>query len=309
MTEAPPAMTEAERVARLEPPTDGVRLVLDTDTDNEIDDQFALVYALLAEELDVEAVYAAPYTNDRSSGPADGMERSYEEINRLLDFLNEDPSGFVYRGSERYLDDGRPVESPAAADLVERALAVDANTDPLYVVAIGVPTNVASALRQAPNIADSIVVVWLGGNPQYWPTARHFNLQQDLEAARTLFDSGVPLVHVPCINVAEHVTTSVAELERHLGDGPLCTYLREIFAEYGDRRWPDRSVWTKEIWDLTPIAWLVDPDWVPSALVHSPELTDQLTWNRDPNRHLIREARHADRDRILADVVHTIGDR
>lgn len=306
MTTEVPAMAESDRVARLEPPTEDVRMVLDTDTDNEIDDQFALVYAILAEMLDVEAVYAAPYTNERSSGPADGMERSYEEICRLLDFLDRDPTGFAFRGAERYLADG-PVENPAVDDLVGRAQ--NGGTDPLYVVAIGVPTNVAAALRAAPEIADSMVVVWLGGNPQYWPTAKHFNLQQDLAAARTLFDSGVPLVHVPCLNVAEHVTTSVAELDRHLGDGPLSEYLRTIFAEYGERRWPDRGVWTKEIWDLTPIAWLIEPSWVPSALVHSPELTDEMTWNHDPERHLMREARHANRDRILADVFETIGDR
>lgn len=37
-----------------------VRMVLDTDTYNEIDDQFALVYSLISPELDVRAVYAAP---------------------------------------------------------------------------------------------------------------------------------------------------------------------------------------------------------------------------------------------------------
>ena len=40
-------MTPAQRLALPEPPTDRVRLALDTDTYNEIDDQFALVYALL----------------------------------------------------------------------------------------------------------------------------------------------------------------------------------------------------------------------------------------------------------------------
>ena len=44
------------------------------------------VYALLCpEKLNVEAVYAALFTNDRSTGPGDGMEKSYEEILRLLE--------------------------------------------------------------------------------------------------------------------------------------------------------------------------------------------------------------------------------
>lgn len=83
-----PQLSEAHRLARLAPPTGKVRMVLDTDTYNEIDDQFALVYALLSpERVQCEAVYAAPFHNDRSSGPADGMEKSYAEICRVLERL------------------------------------------------------------------------------------------------------------------------------------------------------------------------------------------------------------------------------
>ena len=55
-------------------------MVLDTDTYNEIDDQFALVCTLLCpEKLNVEAVYAAPFTNDRSTGPATGWRRAMKK--------------------------------------------------------------------------------------------------------------------------------------------------------------------------------------------------------------------------------------
>ena len=85
---------------RLQPPSGHIRMVLDTDTYNEIDDQFAVVYALRSpEKLSVEALYAAPFTNNRSTGPGDGMEKSYDEIVRLLDRLHVSPRGFVYRGS------------------------------------------------------------------------------------------------------------------------------------------------------------------------------------------------------------------
>ena len=77
-----PTLTAAERERLLALPDGPVNMVLDTDTYNEIDDQFALVYALLSEKLTMEAVYAAPFFNSRSSGPEDGMLRSYEEIGR-----------------------------------------------------------------------------------------------------------------------------------------------------------------------------------------------------------------------------------
>lgn len=90
-------------------------MVLDTDTYNEVDDQFALAYALLSpEKLKVEAVYAAPFHNARSESPADGMEKSYQEILRLLEFMNVPSEGFVYRGSTGYLQDiKQPIRSEA----------------------------------------------------------------------------------------------------------------------------------------------------------------------------------------------------
>jgi inosine-uridine nucleoside N-ribohydrolase len=65
------------------------------------------------------------------------------------------------------------------------------------VVAIGAITNVASALLLAPDIAERIVVVWLGGHPHGWHHTREFNLQQDVTAARHVFDCGVPLIQCP----------------------------------------------------------------------------------------------------------------
>jgi purine nucleosidase len=67
------SITEIERLKMLEKPDKGVSMVLDTDTYNEIDDQFALVYALLSKEsFKLEAVYAAPFSNSRSDNPTKG---------------------------------------------------------------------------------------------------------------------------------------------------------------------------------------------------------------------------------------------
>jgi purine nucleosidase len=69
----PPALSDPDRIRRLEPPAQGARLsmVLDTDTFNEIDDQFALGYALLSpDRLDLKAVYAAPFGTTTTTSPA-----------------------------------------------------------------------------------------------------------------------------------------------------------------------------------------------------------------------------------------------
>jgi inosine-uridine nucleoside N-ribohydrolase len=295
-----PTLTEAARLARLEHPGRKIRMVLDTDTYNEIDDQFAVVYALLSpQQLDVEAIYAAPFFNERSSGPADGMARSYEEILRLLDRLNIAPEGLVYKGSTDYLSpDLTPQDNPAVRDLIARALA-SADDDPLYVVAIGAITNVASALLLEPAIVSKIVVVWLGGHALYWPHTREFNLRQDVPAARVIFDSGVPLIHVPCEGVTTHLFTTLTELDAFVrGKSRTGDYLCEIYEAY----YPDHYARSKVIWDIATIAWLIDPAWVPSVIVHSPVLTDQVTWSVDQSRHFIRSATAIHRDPIFRDL-------
>jgi purine nucleosidase len=296
-----PTISEAERLSRLEPPTGKVQMVLDTDTYNEVDDQFAVVHALLSpEKLDVLALYAAPFFNARSTGPADGMEKSYQEILALLERLNVPSEGFVFRGSDRYLPDWEhPVESEAARDLITKAMARSANDDPLYVVAIGAITNVASAILLEPEIIRRIVVVWLGGNAFHWPNTREFNLWQDPQAARVIFDCGVPLVHLPCMGVVSHLHTTVAEIERYVaGQGAIGDYLAETVKGYHE----DHFGWSKVIWDIATIAYLLDESWTPSCLAHSPIVTDQGTWSFDNSRHLIRTVYHVNRDPIFRDV-------
>jgi inosine-uridine nucleoside N-ribohydrolase len=282
-------------------------MILDTDTYNEIDDQFALVYALRSsEKLKVEALYAAPFTNERSNGPADGMEKSYEEILRLLDRLNVSSQGFVFPGSSAYLGP-QPERSPAALDLVERAMRSSDN-DPLYVVAIGAITNVAAALLIEPEIVRKIVVVWLGGNPHNLPHTVEFNLMQDVPAARLIFDCGVPFIHVPCLGVASHLLTTKAELSETLaGRNPVCDFLYQRFCEFTT----DHFAWGKEIWDVATIGWLLDEHWAPSRLVSSPRLVGEwdlangkgsLTFEPTSGRHPVRELWFLQRNPIFRDM-------
>lgn len=294
-----PTIPESQRIQKLHPPDGCVRMILDTDTYNEIDDQFAVVHALLSpDELKVEAIYATPFYNNRSKDAEDGMEKSYDEILRLLTFLNFESEGFAYRGSTAFLSSvDSPIESDATTDLIERALS-DSN-EPLYVVAIGAITNVASAILIEPEIIKNIVVVWLGGNPLYWPHTREFNLAQDVLGARVVLDSGVPFVHLPARGVVSHLLTTVSEIERYVqGRGKVGDYLVEIFKEYNK----DHYAWSKVIWDISATAYLINSSWVPTEIVHSPILTDSITWSFDNSRHLMRVATGVNRDAIFRDL-------
>lgn len=280
------------------------RIVLDTDTYNEIDDQYAVAYAVLSPEaVRLEALYAAPFLNNRSTSAGDGMQKSYEEIGRVLDRLGRKSSfQAVYRGSKEFMKGpGKPVESPAAQDLVKRAMS---SNEPLFVLAVGAPTNVSSAILMEPKIKDRITVVWLGGQPYHFPSAREFNLQQDIHSSRVLYDSGVKLVNITTKNVSEQLRTTTAELAAFIkGKSKIGDYLFEIFVDYAKEHKRDLSKpWSKVIWDISAVAYMVNPKWIETRAVPSPILNDDLTWGYQADRHKVQVATHVDRDGVFGDL-------
>ena len=283
------SIDNARLIRRLEKPKGRVDVVIDTDTYNEIDDQYALSYLIKSDEkLDLKAIYAAPFFNEKSTGPADGMEKSYREIMNVLTLLErEDLKEHVYRGSTEYLpSETEPVISDAAKDLAERAMNYT-EEHPLYVVAIAAITNVASALLLNPDIKNRIVLIWLGGNATNWPDNKEFNLYQDVAGARIVFGCGVPLVQLPCMGVVSAFTTSGPELEYHLrGKNKLCDYLVNVTTTEA-AACNGGPVWTRPIWDVTAVAWLLDGDFEEDCLIHSPIPEYDNRYAFDNNRHFI----------------------
>jgi len=319
-----------------------IRVVIDTDAANEIDDQFAIAWALRSpERLALEAVLAAPFSHGRyfrsladacaarghatsdfdriacglsdarmealleSSPPARGMQRSFEEIGAVFEAAGVDPRGRICRGAVDFLPSpSEPVESEAAERLI--ALSQSASPEsPLYVAAIGAPTNVASALLIDPGIAERLVVLFVAGYPSgAGLDDDSFNLVQDRFASNVLFESGVPLVYLPGYQVAETIQLSLPAAERWLAsDDSLAAFLLDRYrhnpinpsVEGAGRSWV--------LWDVITIAWLSNRDWVP---------TREVPRMRVDRRHrfasprgaggLMREAYRVKRDDVLADL-------
>lgn len=339
-----PKITDDERFRILTPPKDKIRVIIDSDTYNEVDDQFAISYALLSrEKIDLEAVYAAPFSSKffsnlmKTDGVAipmtddlqEGLELSYKEIHKLIDLLDmKNFSGNIYRGSSHYMiEENKPVDSEAARDLIKR---VHESDEVLYVIAIGEITNIASAILMDPEIIKKIVVVWLAGQPLYWPHAIEFNLGQDVMASRVILDSGVPLVLVPCMSVASYLSVTGPELEYYLkGKSRIGTYLCETVTnqmsqkmaqnwlnlfhqtycagldDYGKKGEPTTNTMlspSRIIWDISTVGYVINPTWCPSSLVSTPRLTQDLKWEKDDNRHKMRLVRFIYRDALLGDM-------
>ena len=236
-----------------------IDVILDTDTFNEIDDQFAIAYLLRSDDrLNTLALYAAPFTNFRDVTPAIGMDQSYQEIFKVLNLMNcERP---VLRGAERFLsDENTPVISDAAYDLVKRAKTYSAES-PLYVIAIGAITNIASAILLDPSIKENIVVIWLGGHAHHFHDTAEFNMRQDIAAVRVVMGSGVRFVQLPCRGVVSGFTISKPELEYWLvGKNPLADYLAKNAIQAAES-YASGTSWTRTIWDVAAVAWLLNDE-------------------------------------------------
>lgn len=321
-------LTPSARERLLTPPIGPVEVVLDTDVTNEVDDQFAIAWALLRpERLRLRALHACPYSlgahlltdpgfltdaerthlRDVAAraeampvvSAAEGVERAAQECRELLRLAGRADVPVV-DGSRSFLADER---TPVASDSVDSllALAHEEREGPLYVLAIGCATNVASALLVDPSIAERVVVVWTSAYPSFWPRQNSsFNLAQDIPAARVLLDSGVPHVYLPGYYVGEQLRTSAAELDAHVrGRGPLGAHLVDVCEQSS---WFARPGASKVIWDLINVAWVLDPSWLPSALVPTPVLDDELYWRQRPDRHVMREAYAVQRDAVWLDL-------
>lgn len=300
-------MKTEQRIKNLSVPTGKVDAVLDTDAYNEIDDQFAIAYMLLSEDrINTKAIYAAPFLNAKSTSPADGMEKSYNEILHLLSLMER--SKDVFKGSDRFLkDEVTPVESSAALDLAERVKKYSPE-NPLYIVAIGAITNIASAILINPQVAENAVLVWLGGHARHYGDTREFNMFQDVAAARVVAKSKIPFVQLPCNGVVSSFTISKPELEHwFMGKNALSEYLAKNAIEEADSYAKGRT-WTRCIWDVTAVAWLLNDAerFMKSRLVPTFMPTYDNYYAKTDNSELMRYVYHINRDGLMWDMINKI---
>lgn len=258
-----------------------LKVILDTDTYNECDDQFALAYLLKSlDRFDIQAITVAPFSHSEyQESIEDGLEKSYHEILKICRWLNFDVNGKVFKGAKNYLKDGI-TDNPAVDKIIEIAL----KNDKTYIMAIGAITNVAMALLKEPRIINKIEVVWLGGNGLCLCDNQEFNFKQDIKAVQTVFQSKVNLTIIPAKGVASSLMTSIYELRHHLNRrNELCDYLCKIFCKDGYHETYDRRV----IWDISVIAYLINENWFEARKINCPKINDNTSYDFKTKNHKI----------------------
>ena len=228
-----------------------IRLVIDSDVANEVDDQFALSYALSRRnKLKIEAITIAPYRVSWQKGLSvrDGAIDSKNEADRLLrlfGFKYSAKNPFVYLGCSGFLSEGYNETNPAVQKIIELANV----GDDLYICCLGTLTNVAMALRLAPEIASKIKIVWLGTDNVLLEKFTDANYRKDVLAFNEVVASSVDFTIFPTF-LARAFVTSIYEFPRNIKDNDVTRYLASIV---------NRFVHIEENWGIKIIR-LVSPD-------------------------------------------------
>ena len=216
------------------PETKRVRIIIDTDCKNEADDQFALVHHLLTPMLDIRGIIAAHFESSASIyGAHQTVHASYAEIRRVLDLMPSEDRYPVVLGADRPMpDESTAIPSAGTELIIQEALRDDER--PLYVALLGTATDLASALVIAPEIAEHITAIWIGGGS--YPNGEwEFNMAQDLHAANVLLSSQADLWQVPR-NTYKQMNITLSELRLRVGpQGALGAYLYTLMADLNDR--------------------------------------------------------------------------
>ena len=272
------------------------KVILDTDAYNEIDDQFAIAYFYYSQKVDLLCVCAEHYMHDRCNSMEVGMNRSYDEIVKVLSLCDPHYTVKARRGSVNTVTaTGCAVESDAADEIIRIARESD---EIVYVVAIGALTNVTSAIMKAPDIKDRICVLFVGCRPLFIGCPVEYNVEQDYKAAQNLFESGVPLIIVPDVNVTQKLRSPIDCVSELKGANPVCDYLYDIsYNAYRAVGCPE--TWARTIWDLGAPAIFETPECATYEIIPKPILTDDETYAYDDSRDEMIMVTDLDRDPIF----------
>jgi inosine-uridine nucleoside N-ribohydrolase len=145
-------------------------------------------------------------------------------------------------------------------------------------------------------------VVWLGGHAHTWPDNGEFNIKQDVAGARVLFGCGAALVQLPCMGVVSSFTISGPELNYWLkGKNKLCDYLVELTKREAAQYHKEKT-WSRVIWDVTAVAWLLDGDLMQDVIVHAPIPEYDHRYSFDDRRHFMKYVYYINRDKLVQDL-------
>jgi hypothetical protein len=299
--------------------TKRIRIVFDTDTNNELDDQHALVYLVFNQDIfKIEAITI----NSTSSGG--NIADQYAEARRVLQLCNADTLP-VWKGADQSFQKILPsldlsiYDGKQAVDaIIEKALTPA--DEKLVVLAVGKLTNVALAIAKNPSVAERIRLVWLGSN---YPKPGEHNQNNDTVAMNYLLNTHVDFEMVtvrygePSGTSAvwitkEEVNRRMPKLGPHLAKpvtgrhggefycfGDYSVSLFDHIDYHGDP--PARS-----LFDMAAVAIVKNPSWAQARIHPAPHYVNGSWVERPENTRNITIWENFDRRVIIEDFINSL---
>ncbi len=303
--------TTAEQVAPK------IKVLFDTDANNELDDQHALAYLLFngnTFNMDVVTVNATYNGGD--------IQGHFDEAMRVLQLCRLENQIALLKGANgsfKEITANWDPENFDGQEAVDRILS-DTKNEEIVLVAVGKLTNIALALKKDPALAERTRVVWLGSN---YPEPGEYNQDNDTIAMNYVLNTKIPFEMVtvrygdPSGSDAVSVTQEEINAKmpglgpearttvtgRHGGSfntfGDYSVSLFKYIDYHGDP--PSRP-----LFDMVALAILKNPEWGETRIIPAPVLINNQWVERPQNMRKIKVWENFDKAGILDDFYNSL---
>lgn len=293
-----------------------IKILIDTDANNELDDQHALAYAFLND--DIFDVVGVTVNNTRNGY---GIQGQYDEAERIIQLFDLEEAVPLFMGADKsYAEIAPTISEPnfdghSAVDFIIRE-AMKVEDEKLVLVPIGKLTNVALAILKEPQIIDKISVIWLGGN---YPEPGEYNLENDTTSVNPVIQSGVDFEMVTVRYGKSSGTAAVAvtkeEIEQNMkGKGPVsCNTITgrhggefNRFGDYSANLFDEAEMYgnppSRSLFDMVVLAVLKNENWGEKVEIPAPRLAGNSWIDQPENNHKIVYWQNFNSDAITNDL-------
>jgi len=306
----------AEHLVLGKPVENDIKVIFDTDANNELDDQHALAYLLFNEEtFNVLGV-----TVNATHGGGN-VSQHYEEAYRVLQLCGASQRIPLLKGADADFSSILPTigknsydGSEAVEFIINEALRTTVDNK-LTLIAVGKLTNIALALKKNPMVATKMRVVWLGGN---FPQEGEYNLKADTAALNYVLKSDVAFEMVT-VRYGENSGADAVRIEQATiqsempGKGPRTSF--DVAGRHGGkfRTFGDYSVnlfehisyrdkrRTRALFDVVPLSIVKNPSWGERRFIQRALYINGQWVRQEHDKRQITLWEHFDSDAIIQD--------
>jgi inosine-uridine nucleoside N-ribohydrolase len=295
-----------------------IRVILDSDANNELDDQHAIAYMLFnGQVFDVEGITV---NRTRNGGDIDEQYAEADRIVRLCDLHSEIK---IYKGASGTYDEIKDHVQKTEFDgseainfIIKRAKAQDERK--LILLPVGKLTNIALALKKDPSIVSNVRIVWLGTN---YPDPGEYNFDNDTSAVKPLLESDVEfemvMVRYGKPSGTDAVAAKLSDFQKKMpGKGPHITepvigrhggeftnfgdYSVDLFEKF--RGNPD----SRPLFDMAAVAIVKNPAWADRVVLAAPKYVEGQWIAQPANPRKIVIWENFEKEKIMLDFYNSV---